>query len=102
MSEKKEKKEFKHFCDNPECPNHYLPLNNERHYHSGTEGAIGGICGILKTHAYYKKTVIPTVQTFGFIFRTTSHTTIEKQFNFCDICHGAIKFKENNYDQFNY
>ena len=29
-----EEKEFKHFCDNPNCPNHNLELNYEKHYHS--------------------------------------------------------------------
>ena len=44
----KKEKEFKHFCDNPNCPNHELELNDENHHHDG----IGSICGILKTHQH--------------------------------------------------
>jgi len=90
-------KEFKHFCDNPKCPNHNLELNDEKHYHD----EIGSICGILKTHPYYIKKVIPIMDSKGFIFSSCSHKVIEKTFYFCDICHGAIQFKEINYDQFN-
>jgi hypothetical protein len=97
MSEKNEEKEFTHFCDNPNCPNYDLELNDEKHYHDD-HVIVGAICGILKTHPYKVKKVIPIVQTGYFMFRTTSHTVVEKTFHFCDICHGAIQFKEMNYD----
>ena len=96
----KDKKEVKHFCDNPKCPNHMLELNNEKHYHDVESSAItvGSICGILKTHPYYVKKVIPNIKTKAFLFKTCSHKVITKTFHFCDICHGAIQFKEMNYD----
>ena len=91
-------KEIKHFCDNPNCPNHMLELNDEKHYHDVESSAItvGSICGILKTHPYYVKKVIPVGLTF--MGRGFSHKVITKTFHFCDICHGAIQFKEMNYD----
>ncbi len=95
-----EEKEFIHFCDNPNCPNYDLELNDERHYHDD-HVIIGAICGILKTYPYKVKKVIPIIQLCYFIFRTTLHAVVEKTFYFCDICHGAIQFKEINYDQFN-
>jgi len=98
-----EEKEIKRFCDNPKCPNHNLAFRDDMHYHDVDSSgiAIGSICGILKTHPYKVKKVIPIVQSCCFMFRTTSHTVVEKTFHFCDICHGAIQFKELNYDQFN-
>jgi hypothetical protein len=89
--------EFKHFCDNPNCPNHNLPLNDEKHYHSSTEGVIGGNCGILQTHKYYYKKVVPITKSKNFIFQTTSHKVEEKIIHLCDICHGAVQF----YKEFN-
>jgi len=96
----KDKKEVKHFCDNPNCPNHMLELNDEKHYHDVGSSAItvGSICGILKTHPYKVKKVIPISHR---LFFTCSHEVITKTFHFCDICHGAIQFKETNYDEFN-
>jgi len=93
-----EEKEFIHFCDNPKCPNYDLELNDEKHYHHNNV-IVGAICGILKTHPYYVKKVIPTTYR---LFFTCSHEVITKTFHFCDICHGAIQFKETNYDKFNY
>jgi len=93
-----EEKEIKYFCDNPKCPNHNLEFRDDMHYHDD-HSVVGAICGILKTYPYYIKKVIPITQSYG--FRSTSHKVITKTFYFCDICHGAIQFKEINYDQFN-
>ena len=96
-------KEIKHFCDNPKCPNHNLAFRDDMHYHDVESSAItvGSICGILKTHPYIVKKVVPISKSYAFIFKTTSHKVITKTFHFCDICHGAIQFKEIYYDQFN-
>lgn len=85
-----EKKEFKHFCDNPNCPNHKLELNYERQYNVD-EG------GILKTHLYFYKKVIPLGTTF--MSRGCSHTVITNEFNLCDICKSAIDlYKEKMHE----
>ena len=91
------KKEIKHFCDNPKCPNHMLVLNDEKHYHNGIdEGAVGGICGILKTHYYRFKKVIPSPT---FMSRGCSHTVIVDEFHLCDICKYAVDtYKEKMHE----
>jgi len=92
-----EEKELKHFCDNPNCPNHNLELNDEKHYHTEVdEGTIGGICGILKTHRYYHKKVIPLSTFMG---RGISHTVVEKEFHLCDICKSAIDYYKENMNE---
>jgi len=88
-----EEKEFKHFCDNPNCPNHKLEMNDEKHYHIDKD-CVGGICGILKTHRYYHKRVIPNKNTF--LSRGFSHIVVEKEFYFCDNCKTAIDFYKEN------
>ena len=86
-----EEKEFIHFCDNPNCPNHKLKMNYERHYYIDLdEGAIGGVCGILKTHLYFYRKTVPAGITF--MGRGFSHTVITNEFNLCDNCKSAIDF----------
>jgi hypothetical protein len=93
-----ENKEFIHFCDNPNCPNHKLEMNYERHYHVNIdEGATGGICGILKTHLYFYKKTIPVNATF--MSRGVSHTVITNEFNLCDICKSAIDLYKEKMDE---
>ena len=83
--------EFKHFCDNMECPNHSLELNDERHYHTGTDGCVGGICGILQTHSYPVE-VKTNYRDEGALFRQKFVYDIEKKvYHFCDICNSMIK-----------
>ena len=90
-----EEKEIKHFCDNPNCPNHMLELNDEEHYHVGIDkGVVGGICGILKTHRYYFKKVIPLKTSF--FSKGISHTVITNIFYYCDNCKSAIDFYKEN------
>lgn len=90
-----EEKEFKHFCDNPNCPNHHLELNDEKHYHDD-HVIVGAICGILKTYYYRYKKVIPGPT---FMSRGCSHTVIVDEFHLCDICKYAVDtYKEKMHE----
>lgn len=91
-----EKKEFKHFCDNPECPYHKFKMNYERQYII-EEDITDNTNGILKTHLYFYRKTIPVKATF--MSRGISHTVIEDEFNLCDICKSAIDlYKEKMHE----
>jgi hypothetical protein len=92
-----EETEFKHFCDNPNCPNNKLEMNDEKHYHIDIdEGSVGGICGILKTHSYYRRKVILVGATF---MGRGSHAVITNEFNLCDNCKTAVDLYKEIMDE---
>jgi len=85
--------EFKHFCDNPNCPNHKLELNDERHYHDCESSAItvGSICGILQTHAY-SVDIKTNYRLTGFFRKKVIYDVEKKIYYFCDICNFMTTF----------
>ena len=88
-----------HFCDNPVCPNHKLPMNDERHYHIEDADVFGPICNIVKTHSYKHITYETTIRHNWLIFKGKVISPIIKYFNFCDVCMSAINIiKRNDYD----
>lgn len=84
----------KKFCDNPNCPNHRLPLNDERHYHTEDEDVFGAICGIVQSHIYEQVKVEKTYVYKWIIFKKRVNRIRVKHYNFCDICISAIKMVE--------
>ncbi len=85
-----EEKEFKHFCDNPDCPNYDLELNDEKHYHDD-HVIVGSICGILKSHLYtIKKQRNKEVSKFIFWKKIIKEDFI-KEIYLCDICNSAVQ-----------
>lgn len=83
----------KHFCCNPICPNHEMELNLEKHYHT-TDGAIGGICGIVKTNKItVKKQITNNIKKWKF-FNIRNHHEVSRDYYFCDNCYKAIQIYE--------
>lgn len=78
------------FCDNALCPNSLLEMNDERHYHSTDVGAVGGICGILKSHKVGVK--VPDGRPR---YKILPYKKIQdyklKNYNLCDNCHNVYR-----------
>lgn len=80
------------FCNNNYCPNSKLEMNNEKHYHN-TDGAIGGIYGVVKTHYVELKKIKEKYHPRQGIFKPKRLEKIVeiKKCHFCDTCYQMIK-----------
>ena len=45
----------KEFCANPGCPNHYIPMGKENHYHKCERDDLSATGDIIYTHPIRKK-----------------------------------------------
>lgn len=79
-----------HFCDNPNCPNHKLPMNDERHYHTEDADVFGAKYSSVKTHSYKMISNFTITKSRWVIFKTKVSIPSVHYFNFCDICISAI------------
>lgn len=81
------------FCNNAMCPHFKLEMNDEKHYHSGDEGVVSSICGVLKTHPVKIKLLERNEKKHKGLFSFFDDTEFKykiKEYHFCDACYTVV------------